>query len=264
MVSADFQSDARPAPVALVTGGAVRVGGAISRALARDGFAVAVHHNGSEREAARLVGGIVKDGGSAVGLRCDLVDPGSAADLVERTLGGLGRLDVLVNSAALMIADDQSLTELARMKILNVDAPATLVEAAEPHLIENRGAVVNIGDVAGVIGFERHKAYSRTKAALLSLTQRKALELADSGVRVNCVCPGTVLFAQDIDRSSRRRITEAIPMKRIGAAEDVAEAVVYLARAGFVTGQVIAVDGGRLLADLGSGGTTIARDPILN
>jgi len=118
------------------------------------------------------------------------------------------------------------------------------------HLADTRGCVVHISDVAGVIPFKRYKAYSRTKSALLDLAQRQALELCVRGVRVNVVCPGSVLFPERYTEALRRSIIAEIPLGRAGRAEDVAEAVAFLARATFVTGQCLAVDGGRLLTGL--------------
>jgi pteridine reductase len=149
------------------------------------------------------------------------------------------------------------------MKVLNFDAAAALIDAAAPELVRSRGSVISIADVAAYQELSRHKAYSRTKAALLDLTHRKALALSSLGVRVNAVCPGTVLFPDSYSESQRRRIVDRIPLGRAGSPEDVAQAVVYLARAEFVTGQVIAVDGGRILRTIDEG-PSAPRDPHLN
>jgi pteridine reductase len=229
--NANGDEPAGAAPVALVTGGAVRIGRAICEALARDGYCVAIHHNASKAAATELAVALERLGAPAVALAADLTRPGAPSKLVARVSERFGRLDLLVNSAALFFEDD--------------------------------AGVVNIADVAAISEMTRHKAYSRTKAALLELTHRKALELAPRGVRINAVCPGTVLFPQGYSAAQRERIVRGIPLGRTGRPEDVAQAVVFLARATFVTGQVIAVDGGRMLRAL-DGQPSPPRDAFLN
>ena len=239
--------------VAIVTGGAVRVGRAITLRLARDGYRVVVHHFGSEAAARAVMAEIEAAGGSAEAVRLDLTAPGAPGRLVEEVARRAGRLDLLVNSAALFVADDAPLGDLARMKVLNADAPAALLDAAAPHLEATRGAVVSIADVAGFVPFRGRRAYSATKKSVLALTARRALELAPRGVRVNAVCPGAVLFPDWYPAELKARVLAGVPLGRMGAPGDVADAVAYLAGAAFVTGQVLSVDGGRLLALLQSG-----------
>jgi len=251
------------APVALVTGGAARVGRALCLALGADGYRVGIHYNSSEREATELAEELTSTGAGAEVLASDLTRPGSAAKLVDEAIARLDRLDLLVNNAALFFDDQAGMNDLARMKVLNFDAVVALIDAAAPELVRSKGSVITIADVAAYQALSKHKAYSRTKAALLDLTHRKALALAPLGVRVNAVCPGTVLFPEAYGESQRRRIVDQIPLGRAGAPEDVAQAVVYLARAGFVTGQVIAVDGGRILRAIDDGPPR-PPDPNLN
>jgi pteridine reductase len=263
MRNANGEAGSETRPVALVTGGAVRVGRAICLALARDGFCLAVHYNSSEQAVEALSAELESLGSENVAFKSDLTRPGAPAKLIKSAIDRFDRLDLLVNNAALFFDDQASMNDLARMKVLNFDAVATLIDAAAPELVRSRGSVVTIADVAAYQALSKHKAYSRTKAALLELTHRKALALAALGVRVNAVCPGTVLFPDSYDESRRERIVDQIPLGRAGTPEDVAQAVVYLARAGFVTGQAIAVDGGRILCSLDEGQAR-PRDPHLN
>jgi pteridine reductase len=233
--------------VAIVTGGAVRVGRAISSKLASRGYAILIHHHGSAAEAAALADEISGAGGHALPYRADLTEPGGPRRLVEEATRLFGRLDLLVNSAALFFDDKAPLAQLARMKVLNADVPGALADLAAPLLAATRGAIVSIADVAGVVPFKGHRAYSATKKHVLSLTARKALELAGRGVRVNAVCPGAVLFPTWYPDALAARVIAGIPLGGPGAPSDVAEAVAYLADARFVTGQVLSVDGGRLL-----------------
>lgn len=250
MRNARADRDAESKPVALVTGGAVRVGRAICLALARDGYRVAIHYNSSQRQADDLAAEIAGPDAQGTAFKSDLTRPGAAAKLVQEVTARFDRLDLLVNNAALFFEDDAGMTDLARMKVLNFDAAAALLEASAPELARTQGSAISIADVAAYQELSRYKAYSRTKAALLDLTHRRALSLAPLGVRVNAVCPGTVMFPDSYGPKRRRRIVDEIPLGRTGSAEDVAQAVVYLARASFVTGQVIAVDGGHILAAL--------------
>jgi pteridine reductase len=239
--------------VALVTGGAVRVGRAVSLRLAADGFHVVVHHHGSIAAATSLVAEIAAGGGFATPLGMDLTQPGAPRRSVEEVIRDLGRIDLVVNSAALFVADGAPLGDLARMKVLNADVPAALIDAAAPHLAATGGSIVSIADVAGIVPFIGYKAYSATKKHVLSVTARKALELARQGVRVNAVCPGAVLFPERYSDDLKARVTAGIPLGRPGSPEDVADAVAYLAGARFVTGQILSVDGGRLLSLLERG-----------
>lgn len=229
---------------ALVTGGASRVGRAITKGLAHAGFRVAVHYHGSHDEAESLQDELKA---KIHLIRADLTKPRACEKVVQDAARALGRLDLLVNNAAIMVPDTADSIQLAKMKLINVDAPSKCIDAAREHLERTGGSVVNIADVAGYVHFKKCKAYSRGKSSIISLTLRKAIELAPVGVRVNGVCPGTVLPPYDYGNRRIASLIDAIPMKKIGRADDVAQAVVFFAQAGFVTGQTLAVDGGWLL-----------------
>jgi len=237
----------RESAAALVTGGGVRVGRAICERIARDFERIAVHFNDSEEPAREVATNLEAAGVEARIFKADLSMPGSAARLAAETLEWSGGLDLLVNNAATFIPDDGKLTDLARMKAINYDSAASLLNECTEALAGSGGAIVNIADVAGFEAFKGFRAYSSTKRALLSLTMRKALELAPRGVRVNAVCPGAVMWPEWYDDDRKQRVLEGIPMGIEGSPGDIADAVAYLASAQFVTGQALCVDGGRML-----------------
>ncbi len=229
----------RGRPVALVTGAGVRVGSAIARGLARDGWIVAGHYR---THAPR---------GLAAALQADLADADGPARLAAAFRGRFDRLDLLVNAAAAFDAAAVEETDAALFDAqmdLNARAPLLLVKALLPLLRRSRGSVVNVADVGGgLVPWRRYAAYAASKAALVRLTECLALELAPA-VRVNAVAPGTVLFPEAYPAARRRALAARIPLGREGTPEDVAAAVRYLASAPFVTGAVLPVDGGRHLS----------------
>jgi pteridine reductase len=250
-------------PVALVTGGAVRVGRAIALALAGAGYRVWLHYHRSEPAARETAAALAE---ACVGtLQADLSQASERAELARRVRDPAGpcggRLDVLVNSAAgfergpfLERSDD----DLRRVLELNLVAPVSLTRALAPALVEAGGVVVNILDVAGIQPWRGYLDHCTAKAGLAMATRALAVELAPA-VRVNGVAPGTVAWPEDDPRFAegseiRARILRAIPLQRIGTPEDVAQAVLFLARNSFVSGQVIAVDGGRTAAGGVAGG----------
>jgi len=249
-------NEASPQRVALVTGGAVRVGRVISLHLAEAGYDLVVAYR-SSAEAAQALAAELR----AMGRRCELVqadlaDPDGAEAVVGAARSGFGRLDVLVNSASsfeparLLDVDARAWDEVMAV---NARAPHLTVRAAADLLREARGAVVNIVDLSAFqpwTGFPHHAV---SKAALAHLTRIQARALAPH-VRVNAVAPGAVLRPEGWSPERWEAVAERAPLQRAGTPDDVAAAVRYLAEAPFVTGQVLAVDGGRSL------GTLDARD----
>ena len=241
----------QPPPLArsaLITGGAVRVGRAITLALARAGFQVVVHYHSSQRAAATLREELKLLNTNHALIQADLEKPGSQARLVDEALDITGTLDLLVNNASVFLPDDSSLADLAHMKLLNVDAPKKCMEAAIPHLEQSAGSIVNIADIAGIQPYSRYRAYSQTQSVLLQMTGQRAVELAPRGVRVNAVSPGTVLPPPGYSEEQVHAIRKNIPLGRIGTPQDIADGVLYLARAPFVTGHNLIIDGGRSLS----------------
>jgi len=236
--------------VALVTGGAKRVGEAIVRRLHAAGAQVALHYRGSEADAARLEAELLAArAGSAVRLRRDLLEPDAAELLVAAAVERFGRLDLVVNNASIFYPRKVGRIEPRHWDELvgsNLRAPLFVSQAAAPHLRQARGAIVNITDIHAERPLKGFLVYSVAKAGLAALTRALALELAPE-VRVNAVAPGAIAWPEDgkFDNAERARIVATTPLGRIGNPADIAQAVHFLATASFVTGQTVAVDGGR-------------------
>ena len=237
--------------VALVTGGAVRVGRAIVTELAGSGWAVAFTFRSSAAAASELVATLERGGSRAVPIEADLDDKGSWAAVAARLQSEFGGLDALVNSAAVFPRTplpELTPARLAAVLRTNLDAPLFLTMACARMLRERHGAVVNIADIYGSLPLREHLAYSVSKAALIAATRSLALELAPE-VRVNAVAPGIAIFPEGYDQATRQRLLARTPLRREGGAAEIARVVRFLIDSvETVTGQVITVDGGRTLA----------------
>lgn len=249
--------DARDVRVALVTGGAIRVGRGIVEHLVDIGFSVWVHAHRSEDEAKALVASTPGAIGPVI---ADLCDEAARAELVQRILDpagpAAGRIDVLVNSAAGFEHGDfeqRSDADLRRVLELNLVAPVSLLRQLLPALRSGPGAVVNIVDETAHHPWAGYLDHGLSKTALAMATRALAVELAP--VRVNAVSPGTVDWPTgpgwEPGGAARKTTVARIPAGTIGRPQDVAEAVGFLATAAHVSGQVLAVDGGRLAAIAG-------------
>jgi len=237
----------------LITGAARRLGAATARRLHALGAAVAIHHRGSAAEAQALAAELnAKRPGSAGVLALDLADIDAYPDLIERVLRLYGRLDGLVNNASTFYATPLGSIAAAQWSELmasNLQAPLFLSQAAAPALRRAGGAIVNIVDIHAERPLKDYVVYNAAKAGLLGLTRSLALEMAPE-VRVNGVSPGPIEWPEDgqLDAGERQRILAATPLKHVGGADAVARAVgFFFTDAAFVTGQILAVDGGRLL-----------------
>jgi pteridine reductase len=233
--------------VALVTGAGRRVGRAIALALGRRGMRVVVHYNASRAGADETARAIAADGGDAAVESADLVRPGAPEALVDRVIARQGALDVLVNSAAVMLrtpVGEVRLEEWDAMFALNVRAPFFLTQHAAPALRRARGTVVNIADLAAFESWPAYVPHGMTKAAVVQMTRALAKALSPE-VRVNAVAPGVVLLPEGWTEADAERLRSTTPLARLGSPEDVAQAVVFLLEADYVTGEVIRVDGGR-------------------
>lgn len=236
--------------VALVTGAARRVGAAIARRLHAAGANVVLHYRGADADAAQLEKELnAARAGSAVKVKGDLLAPVAPKALVDAALQRYARLDFLVNNASAFYPTALGEIEPGHWEELigsNLRAPLFLAQAAAPHLALAAGAIVNIADIHAERPLQGYVVYSVAKAGLVALTRSLALELAPA-VRVNAVAPGAIAWPEDgqFATGERERIVATTPLGRIGAPGEIAQAVHFLCTAPFVTGQVLAVDGGR-------------------
>ncbi len=238
--------------VVLVTGGAKRVGAAICRRLHAAGASIALHYRSSAQEALAVQAELnVVRPGSVLSVQADLLDLDAILRLVLETSQHFGRLDALVNNASSFFAtplgeiDEQNWGDLIGT---NLKAPLLLAQAAAGELRRNHGAIVNIADIHAERPMHGHLLYSVAKAGLTALTRALAQEMAPQ-VRVNAVAPGVIMWpesAEWIDEEQRRKIIAHTLLKREGDPDDVARTVQFLlSNAPYITGQIIAVDGGR-------------------
>lgn len=236
--------------VALVTGGGVRVGRAISLGLAEAGFDLVVTYHSSVDAARELQHQTRSMGRGCEIVPADLGDPTSPDFVAQAVKSSFGRLDLLVNSAASFTARpllEVDASEWDAVMAVNVRAPHLLVRATADLLAMTRGSVVNIADLAAFQAWTDRPHHAVSKAALVHLTKVQARALAPD-VRVNAVAPGSVLRPQGWTEARWLEVAGRAPLGRPGTPQDVVDAVLYLARAPFVTGQVLVVDGGRILA----------------
>ncbi|MGA2218213.1 MAG: SDR family oxidoreductase [Terracidiphilus sp.] len=231
---------------ALVTGGARRIGRAIALELARAGADVAITTLTSKTEAAETVRALESLGRRGLAVACDVRLEEQVRAAIAGTVGQFGRLDLVVNNAAVFESaelENMSLEQWDAMFATNTRGPFLVAREALPHLRAVSGRIVNIGSLGGIHAWAGHAHYCSSKAALHMLTLAMAKAFAPE-VSVNCVAPGWI----DMDGSAEgasARFAAKTPLKRNGTAEDVARAVLFFAaNAGFVTGQILAVDGG--------------------
>ncbi len=235
--------------VALVTGGAVRLGRAMVEALAGEGMRMVVHYNSSAGPAEALVGEIRGRGGEAVAIGADLARGEAVERLAREAVAAFGGVDVLVNSASVFPEEALEETDEAlwdHTMAVNLRAPFFLIRHLAPTLRERRGVVVNMADLAGLQTWARYAAHGISKAGVAHLTSVAARALAPE-VRVAAIAPGAVLPPDDMDDAELERLAAGTALRRIGAPGDVVEALLYLLRADFVTGEILVVDGGRRL-----------------
>ena len=236
--------------VILVTGAARRIGAAIVTRLHENGARVAIHYRGSAAEAAALAGSLNKiRPESAAPFQADLLDNEQIAPLIDAVVAWGGRLDGLINNASTFYPTPiGTITEDHWTDLMgsNLKAPLFLSQAAVPHLRLQQGAIVNLVDIHAQRPLRNHPVYGPAKAGLAMLTRALAKDLAPT-IRVNGVSPGAILWPEEgMSDSAQQTILRQVPLARPGDPADIAGCVLYLLRdANYVTGQIIAVDGGR-------------------
>jgi pteridine reductase len=236
--------------VALVTGAGRRLGRAMALALSERGMTVAIHHHASSEGARALELEIASHGRRAARFAADLTNADAARRLPEQVAGTLGRLDVLVNSAAIMrhlSVEETTPADWDEIVSLNLRSVFFCTQGAIPALRAAKGKVVNLADLAGLEPWPGFAAHSVSKAGVVMLTKVLALSLAPD-ITVNAIAPGAVLVPEDYSEQERERLARSTPLKRLGSPSDVISALMYLLEGGdFVTGEVLTVDGGRLI-----------------
>jgi len=240
----DDRHDSLTGRTALVTGAAKRLGRAIGLALARQGVNIVVHYHRSAPAAHALCEEIRRVGVSAWPLPCDLSDAQQTQGLVEQAVSQAGPIDILVNNAS--IFDKETLWETSEQSLwrnLQIHAMAPLVLARALAQPGRAGHIVNLLDTRVTTYDREHASYHISKRVLLTMTRMLALELAP-GIAVNAVAPGLILPPAGQDESYLQKLTHANPLKRRGDPADVTDAVLFLLRSRFITGQIIYVDGG--------------------
>lgn len=241
--------------VALVTGSGSGIGAVLARMFARDGAAVAVvDWDGDAAEASAAA--IRESGGRSMSVTADVSDPDDVTAAVTRTLDEFGRVDVLVNNAAIADGDDVLLTEPEvwdRDVAVVLRGPFLCTRAVLPHMIDaGAGTIVNIASVNGLAALG-NEAYSAAKAGLINFTKAVAMRYGRQGIRANAVAPGTIrtpIWEERVQRDPKvfERLVKWYPLGRVGEPEDVAKAALFLASddAGWISGEVLRVDGGLL------------------
>ena len=233
--------------VVLVTGGAKRLGRAIALAAAKEGADVAITYRNSAREARTVMGELARRGADALAVRCDVTDEMSVRETVREVARVLGGIDVLVNNAA-----NYETVEFEKLSVAQWDAifasnargPFLVSREALPYLRKRRGRIVNMGSLGGLRPWATHAHYCSSKAAVHMLTKVMAKALAPE-VAVNAVAPGMIDLGEKAAASFMRRMARQTPMRRNGTAANIVAAVMFFATApSFITGQVLAVDGG--------------------
>jgi pteridine reductase len=236
--------------IALVTGGARRIGKAITLALARSGARVFITYNTSLEDAAITVAEINRSGGQASAVPCDQRDLSAIDRLYAQLRQDVDRLDILINNAAIMErtpALEVTPDDWSRVIDTNLRGPFFIAQrAAQWMSTTDGGVIVNIADLSALHPWPSYLTHTISKSGLVAMTQALALALAPS-IRVNAIAPGMILKPDEWSDERWAKLIATLPLQRAGTADDVAEAVLYCVRSEFMTGQTIMLDGGRSL-----------------
>lgn len=249
-----MQKNPLASKVALITGAARRIGAEIARTLHGAGMNIVLHYNASEDEASDLCEQLNKQRQhSAIALQANLLVQESEKTLVEQAANTWNRLDVVVNNASRYYKTSfGKVTEYAWDDLMNsnLKAPFFMAQAAAPYLAEQKGCIINITDIHAEFPLEDYSVYCISKSGLLMTTKVLAKELGPD-IRVNAVAPGSIMWPEGdntLSDAEKKKIISRTPLHRSGSAPDIARAVLFFVRdADYVTGQVLSVDGGRLL-----------------
>ena len=240
--------------VALVTGAGKRLGRAVALRLATEGADVAVHYGKSESEALDVVHEIEKLGRHSIAIHADLTRVVEIQNLIARTVNEFHRLDILINSAANFLETKFGQTSEATWDAsldTNLKAPFFCSQASAPYLAQSaRGCIINFADIGGLMGWSEFLPHSISKSGLILMTRVLARELAPK-VRVNAIAPGTITMPGDPPDWQSDFIDRA-PLARTGTPQDITDAVLFLIRSEFMTGQTLVLDGGRTLGNAAS------------
>ena len=238
--------------VALVTGGSRGIGAAVCRELARLGAAVAVNYAGNAAAANQTVEACRALGAPAVAIQADIADPAACEDLVSQVLAQFGRIDILVNNAG--ITKDNLLLRLSEQDFdmvldTNLKGAFCCMKAVyRPMMKQKSGRIISISSIVGLHGNAGQANYAASKAGLIGMSKAVAKELAGRGVTVNLVAPGFIDtdMTAALPEAAKASLLSSIPMQKLGTPEDIAHCVAFLAsdEAGYITGQVLSVDGG--------------------
>lgn len=235
--------------VAMVTGGAVRLGRAISLGLADAGFHVVVNYHSSEAEAREVVARVERSGRRGLAIRADVSAGAQVEAMAREVRREFGRLDLLVNSASIfrrIPLQEVDEPEWDRVMDVNLKGPFLVVRALAPLLADSRGNVVNLVDLSAVQPWVQYPHHAVSKAGLLHLTRVQARSLAPA-IRVNAIAPGAVLPPESDTDEDREQSRKRAALGTLGSPDDVVRTVLFLDRSPFITGEVIVVDGGTQL-----------------
>ena len=237
---------------ALVTGSSRGIGRAVALKLARQGWNVCVNYLHQQSSALEVVRQIEAMGVHAVAIQADVADRSAVEAMVQQAKAGLGSISLLVSNAGIApygLFQDMTDADWERTLAVNLTGARNAALAVLPHMLsEKQGCIINISSIWGLRGASCEVAYACSKAAIIGLTRSLALELAPSGIRVNCVAPGCIDtdMVRALGSETRRMLVEETPLGRLGTPEDIAHAVAFFAEesSSFLTGQVLTADGG--------------------